>query len=739
VGDAINAATSGTEVWVAKGTYVERITLKSGVALYGGFVGGTTTGETYREQRAWRENVTTLDGNYGGNVVTSPYGITATTILDGFVICHGSSSGVSCSNSSPIISNNTIITNTATYGGGINCSQTYGGSCVPTIVNNIVTGNSATNGGGIYCDSASPKIISNVIAGNRASEGGAVYTRYGSPKIWNNTITHNGASTQYNSAICVSSNSYTSIINNIVAFNSGGIRKDGGSPTLRNNCIYSNGGYDYIALQPGTGDFSENPYLADAAYRNMHIQPNSRCIGAGDSSIVEAGWLDIDGQSRPPGQPVDIGADESDGTTWATSVPVVIYVSPNGDDALNDGLSWAQAKRTVQAGIDAAVLTGGDVWIESAVYNEHVTLSPYVHLFGGFAGSEVSRSDRNWLEYPTILDGQGNGNVVTVKTGTCTVDGFVVRCGYPWGITCEYSSPTIRHNIISDITVTSTGGGIYSNCSSPTINNNVITNIKGYGISGASSICTISNNTITDCSNYGISTTFSPNSVISNNIVAFNKTYGIYTNGQLRNNCIYGNPSGNYGSGTQPGIGDISLDPKFCDLQISNLHIQPNSPCLDAGWDNAPGNDDTDIDGDTRMIDLSGIGTAIVDIGVDESDGSGWYYLTLTANPDRGPVGEPIVVTANVKDWNDNNVPGHVIYFSITDGTITSITDGTVDTPTTGHGNADENGNVSVLVSRAADGKATVSASVYRPFGTGSVNKTCDIWFFDTTPDDWPM
>ena len=41
------AAISGDEVWVAKGVYVERITLKDGVALYGGFAGT----ETARDQR----------------------------------------------------------------------------------------------------------------------------------------------------------------------------------------------------------------------------------------------------------------------------------------------------------------------------------------------------------------------------------------------------------------------------------------------------------------------------------------------------------------------------------------------------------------------------------------------------------------------------------------------------------------------------------------------------------------
>jgi hypothetical protein len=39
----LNTASSGGEVWVARGTYVENITLKDGVALYGGYSGVATT------------------------------------------------------------------------------------------------------------------------------------------------------------------------------------------------------------------------------------------------------------------------------------------------------------------------------------------------------------------------------------------------------------------------------------------------------------------------------------------------------------------------------------------------------------------------------------------------------------------------------------------------------------------------------------------------------------------------
>src|SRR5262249_15352531 len=69
--DALAGAASGTEIWVAKGTYkptsgTDRnatFQLKNGVAVYGGFAGG----ETQRDGRDWQTNVATLSGDLNGD------------------------------------------------------------------------------------------------------------------------------------------------------------------------------------------------------------------------------------------------------------------------------------------------------------------------------------------------------------------------------------------------------------------------------------------------------------------------------------------------------------------------------------------------------------------------------------------------------------------------------------------------------------------------------------------------
>lgn len=246
VGASLTAATSGDEVWVAAGTYNERITLKAGVALYGGFAGT----ETALAQRSWQTNVTILDGQAGGAVVTSPSGATATTQIDGFTLRNGTGTGsgssrngggIYCRTSSPTIRNNTITGNTARNGGGIYCRTSS-----PIITNNIISANvSSYDGGGIYCyDSSAPTISNNTISGNSATyHGGGIYCNYSSPAVSNNTISGNSANSDGGGIYCYFS-SNPNLSNNRISANSadygGGIYCDSSSPVIDNNKISAN-------------------------------------------------------------------------------------------------------------------------------------------------------------------------------------------------------------------------------------------------------------------------------------------------------------------------------------------------------------------------------------------------------------------------------------------------------------------------------------------------------------------
>jgi parallel beta-helix repeat protein len=626
----------------------------------------------------------TIRGNRGAAIYC--YGA-GSPVIDGNTI-EGNSSGqysggIYCEIASPTITNNTISGNStgSSYGGGAVCCR----SCTATTIsNNTMIGNTAGRGGAIFCEGTTATIASNVLAGNSANMGAGIFSTAGSLTIAHNTIAYNKGSQVGGGAYF--SGSTVTMVNTIVAFNSSGIHASGAAPTVQGNCVYGNTGGNYSGMADPTGTFgnlSADPRLAAPLRGNFHIQPDSPCVDAGVETTYLAGPLDMDGQSRYAAAHVDIGADESDGTVWPGGDGVIVRVSPTGDDA-KDGSSWAKAKRTVQAGIDA--VAGGEVWVAAGTYVERITLPNYTYVYGGFAGTEAQRSQREWATKETILDGDQGGSVVTVQPGCFlgAIDGFTIRNGLSLsgGIYCWVASPTIANNRITGnrtrgatYPAYARGAGIYCDSASPRIVNNAITGnmiTDDYTSDGAGIACsggspTIAGNTIVGNgprgNGAGIYCEGSAGPLIVNTIVAYNYS-GIYApppSPPLRNNCVYGNNGYDYVSMNNPTgtNGNISADPRFvsaspgpdgkwgtADDTYGDLHLLPGSPCIDVGSNADVPADicDLDDDGNTTEplpFDLAGAsrfaddpytpdtgsGTApIVDIGAYEyhcADASG--------------------------------------------------------------------------------------------------------------------
>jgi hypothetical protein len=309
---AIDGAGFGDQIWVKRGTYVQCITMKSGVALYGGFAGN----ETSLSQRAWRRNETVLDGNDSDTVVYIEEA-DESTIIDGFTITNGDGwdgGGIYIYGGAPIIRNNYIAENGAFDGAGLFCEDT----CA-TVTSNLIYLNNAYDGsgGGICCCDGLPTITSNEIVDNNAYEyGGGIFLREFEGTIANNTIVNNSVWYEDGAGVAIVGDCSPIIANNIIYDNDSGIwcGTDESSPVpptpiLICNCVYWNWYYDYSGVEPDISDIQEDPLFVDSE-GNLNLRPDSPCINMGNNFFVDEGARDIDNKPRILLGWVDIGADE---------------------------------------------------------------------------------------------------------------------------------------------------------------------------------------------------------------------------------------------------------------------------------------------------------------------------------------------------------------------------------------------------------------------------------------------
>ncbi len=152
---------------------------------------------------------------------------------------------------------------------------------------------------------------------------------------------------------------------------------------------------------------------------------------------------------------------------------------------------------------------GDEFWVAAGKYRPSTTgdntwyfvLDPGVSLYGGFAGTETSRSQRNWRTNVTVLTGDldfndivdargvtrkasdinaaGSGNSIRVLYAYGqggVLDGFTVTAGYALndeggGMMDVQSSVTIRNCTFAGNFSSQTGGGLYSRNSFSTLEN----------------------------------------------------------------------------------------------------------------------------------------------------------------------------------------------------------------------------------------------------------------------------
>lgn len=240
----------------------------------------------------------------------------------------GSGGGIFCAkDSSPTITNCLITGNVAMQnGGGITCEE----DSSVTILNCIISNNEAMGmswrgeassgyGGGICCNYASARIKNCLITGNKTfgmggGKGGGVGIYEGDVMMTNCTVADNisfgGLSDIYFAAEGAGVHLTSGTIVNTILWGNLNQSKEESQPESvfipedpgEVNILYSDieGGWS------GEGDIDANPLFAgDGDYR---LTENSPCIDAGTSEGAPV--EDMEGNSRPQGAEVDMGAFE---------------------------------------------------------------------------------------------------------------------------------------------------------------------------------------------------------------------------------------------------------------------------------------------------------------------------------------------------------------------------------------------------------------------------------------------
>lgn len=523
------ASVSGGDVWVAEGTYSERrtspnedgtandtgsIVMKSGVHIYGGFLGN----EANLEDRDWSANVTTLDGATSRDATQLPaYHVIIgadNSTLDGFTVTGGNANaGVDHSDdggglfnfsASPTVKNCTFTANHATGGGGAIANKS--GSS-PVIENCVFSNNNNPSfGGAIYnLDSSSPEINDCHFESNKA-------------QIWGGAIRNENQS----EPVVTNSHFVTNLAtrSDLSAYG-GAVSNDSSSPTFR-DCFFtsniaSGNGFNTLSgprIRESYGGAMHNvdssPILENCEFSNNQTQGayNTEYGGAIYNLRSSPDITDCDFTGNRSGQQGGAIYNSASSPTLTDCLFTSNSVNESQESALGGGICNVEGSAPIllRCTFDDNVVKG----------NGFNTLSGprYRNAFGG---GMYNSSSTPTLTDCHFVNNRTDGSLNTERGGGLyNIDSSPILVGCTFtsntgnddggGVYNEGISSPVFTNCTFASNVSNDGAGMHNNGSSPRLTNcnfsNNTSNVVGGALSNSSASptlinCTFSGNTAT--------------------------------------------------------------------------------------------------------------------------------------------------------------------------------------------------------------------------------------------------
>ena len=605
---ALDAATNGTEIWVAKGTYFpttcnacteeDRNTyfqIADGVRLYGGFAGN----ESNRNQRNWETNPTILSGDIdrNGNLSNNSYtivytrNVTAATMIDGFTLTGGNASSIGGGPGDVFQSGAALF----------NRGSLQGFFASPTIRNCIFTNNKAISYGaavfndGGFSGKSSPSFENCSFINNESTNAGAA--------VYNNAVFAGISHPEFTN--CNFSNNKTS--NSAGAVYNNGAEHGQANPIFRfcdftnNECDYS-GGAVYSFGKNGT----TNP-----AFYNCNFKNNTAILFGG--AVV------------------------SDGSYGGLSSAKFIECEFEGNQCSSDG---------------GAIFNLGS---EGGVSSPRIEKCVFKNNHSLFAGAGIFNNGIDGESSPTIINCDFEHNVADTYGGAIYNQGkggnsnpMIVNClffknkgssaGAVYNLGAEHGhcNPTIT-NCTFYGNEANVGGAIYSNATDETGNcSPVVTNCIIWGnIANFGEVFRVV---------YG-----TPN--ISYSLVGATDCDAMYSGVEGQITC---------------GDGIIfNQNPLFVDAENGDLHLLSSSPVIDKGNNTAIASTGINVDLDSQTRNQNGK----VDMGAYEFGTNVYMPPTIVEHPVSQSVceNEDVSFSVNISgtgpftyQWqkNGNNIAG---------------------------------------------------------------------------------